>query len=227
MPKSSVNKRKAIGNPSLGAAARGVTWAEAHVRNFVEQLSKTARLSTDTDVSSASNEASTSNGSTATKSTKARVSNGSDSEGEDVVVPNDDFAPGGDADYFAEEDDEGGLSFCLAKLATVCSYSAYCTGRFFGGGLTSEQKQIIQILDTDTNVDTEEGGGMMTLPECRRTLLNLEKSINKNREMRVSRRNISQLSMLNGILRTDRRNMKESLRSKFPDDPPVTNLMAV
>lgn len=37
-----------------------------------------------------------------------------------------DFAPGGDADYFTEEDDEG---------------------RFFGGGLTSEQKEILNIFD--------------------------------------------------------------------------------
>ena len=37
-----------------------------------------------------------------------------------------DFAPGGDADYFAEEDDEG---------------------RFFGGGLTQEQKDILNIFD--------------------------------------------------------------------------------
>lgn len=37
-----------------------------------------------------------------------------------------DFAPGNDADYFAEEDNEG---------------------RFFGGGLTGEQKQILNIFD--------------------------------------------------------------------------------
>lgn len=37
-----------------------------------------------------------------------------------------DFAPGGDADYFVEEDDEG---------------------RFFGGGLTSEQKEILNIFE--------------------------------------------------------------------------------
>lgn len=36
------------------------------------------------------------------------------------------FAPGGDADYFVEEDDEG---------------------RFFGGGLTSEQKDILNIFE--------------------------------------------------------------------------------
>ena len=43
--------------------------------------------------------------------------NAEDEEEDDQDVM--DFAPGGDADYFAEEDDEG---------------------RFFGGGLTKEQK---------------------------------------------------------------------------------------
>jgi beta-catenin-like protein 1 len=36
------------------------------------------------------------------------------------------FAPGGDADYYVEEDEEG---------------------RFYGGGLTSEQKQILSIFE--------------------------------------------------------------------------------
>jgi beta-catenin-like protein 1 len=36
------------------------------------------------------------------------------------------FAPGNDPDYFAEEDEEG---------------------RFFGGGLTNEQKEILNIFD--------------------------------------------------------------------------------
>lgn len=36
------------------------------------------------------------------------------------------FAPGGDADYFAEEDEEG---------------------RFYGGGLTSEQKEILSVFE--------------------------------------------------------------------------------
>lgn len=51
-------------------------------------------------------------------------------EDEEEVVS---FAPGGDADYFAEEDDEG---------------------RFFGGGLTSEQKDILNIFEK------AEGGSM-------------------------------------------------------------------
>ena len=46
---------------------------------------------------------------------------------EDMEDGTGDFAPGGDADYFAEEDEEG---------------------RFYGGGLTSEQKDILNIFDS-------------------------------------------------------------------------------
>ena len=45
---------------------------------------------------------------------------------EDAEQMDDTFAPGGDADYFAEEDEEG---------------------RFYGGGLTQEQKDILNIFD--------------------------------------------------------------------------------
>lgn len=54
--------------------------------------------------------------------------------------------------------------------------------RFFGGGLSGAQKDIIQILDQDEDISEQH----MTLPECRKTLLALEKAIEKNREMRVS-----------------------------------------
>ena len=56
---------------------------------------------------------------------------------EDVTDEEEDssFAPGGDADYFAEEDDEG---------------------RFFGGGLTSEQKEILNIFDKAEGVTIDE-----------------------------------------------------------------------
>jgi beta-catenin-like protein 1 len=47
-------------------------------------------------------------------------------EGESIGASSS-FAPGGDADYFAEEDDEG---------------------RFFGGGLTSQQKDILNIFES-------------------------------------------------------------------------------
>lgn len=56
-------------------------------------------------------------------------------EVEDEDAMSHSFAPGGDADYFVEEDDDG---------------------RFFGGGLTSEQKEILNIFDNATN--NEEDG---------------------------------------------------------------------
>jgi beta-catenin-like protein 1 len=50
---------------------------------------------------------------------------------EDVEEEEEDlsFAPGGDADYFKEDDEEG---------------------RFYGGGLTQEQKMILNIFDSAT-----------------------------------------------------------------------------
>jgi beta-catenin-like protein 1 len=80
-------------------------------------------------------------------------------EGGDAAAP--DFAPGNDADYFAEEDGEG---------------------RFFGGGLTIEQKKILEIMDTD---DAETQADQLTVQGARKMLLNLEKAIGKNRELRV------------------------------------------
>lgn len=44
----------------------------------------------------------------------------------DESMGDEEFAPGNDPDYFAEEDEDG---------------------RFFGGGLTSEQKDILNIFD--------------------------------------------------------------------------------
>jgi beta-catenin-like protein 1 len=57
---------------------------------------------------------------------KARAATVEDAPEEEEDENNDSFAPGGDADYFAEEDGEG---------------------RFFGGGLTDEQKNILNIFD--------------------------------------------------------------------------------
>jgi beta-catenin-like protein 1 len=52
-----------------------------------------------------------------------------DAPDEDEPTPNEEqeeFAPGNDADYFVEEDEDG---------------------RFFGGGLTKEQKDILSIFE--------------------------------------------------------------------------------
>ncbi len=56
-------------------------------------------------------------------------------EEEDDDDAENDFAPGGDADYFAEEDEEG---------------------RFFGGGLTAEQKEILNIFDKSSGEGIQE-----------------------------------------------------------------------
>jgi beta-catenin-like protein 1 len=89
----------------------------------------------------------------------------------DMDLANSSFAPGGDADYFVEEDDEG---------------------RFFGGGLTVEQKDILNIFDNaggegiqDEDVDA------LSLPSIRKLLTRFERAANKNQDH----------------------------RSKYPDDP--------
>ncbi|KAG7096905.1 hypothetical protein E1B28_004310 [Marasmius oreades] len=88
-----------------------------------------------------------------------------DETGEDV---SDNFAPGGDADYFAEEDEEG---------------------RFFGGGLTAEQKEILNIFDNASG-DAQYMEDL-SATGIRKLLLKLERTVNKNQEQ----------------------------RSKYPDDP--------
>ncbi|CAE7171719.1 unnamed protein product [Rhizoctonia solani] len=83
-------------------------------------------------------------------------------EEEDEAAQN--FAPGGDADYFAEEDDEG---------------------RFFGGGLTSEQKEILNIFDRagGEGVQDEEAIELNAVG-VRRLLSKLEKVVAKNQDQR-------------------------------------------
>ncbi|CAA7259804.1 unnamed protein product [Cyclocybe aegerita] len=81
-----------------------------------------------------------------------------------------DFAPGGDADYFAEEDDEG---------------------RFFGGGLTSEQKEILNIFDQAGTQGTEDEAVDLSITRIRQILLSFERAVNRNQDH----------------------------RSKYPDDP--------
>ncbi|PSR77278.1 hypothetical protein PHLCEN_2v7971 [Hermanssonia centrifuga] len=91
-------------------------------------------------------------------------------EDEDMEVGDRDFAPGGDADYFAEEDEEG---------------------RFYGGGLTGEQKDILNIFDKDIEEDVREDLDEMTMVGVRRLLTRFERAVNKN----------------------------QNQRSKYPDDP--------
>ncbi|ETW83975.1 hypothetical protein HETIRDRAFT_62638 [Heterobasidion irregulare TC 32-1] len=92
-----------------------------------------------------------------------------DEKEQDAGMDDRDFAPGGDADYFAEEDEDG---------------------RFFGGGLTTEQKEILNIFDsigTEGVDDTE----ALSITGVRKLLLRFERASNKNQDQ----------------------------RSKYPDDP--------
>ncbi|KAI0921129.1 hypothetical protein AcW2_006206 [Taiwanofungus camphoratus] len=100
---------------------------------------------------------------------KSRASSVQDEE-EESDAAEDNFAPGGDADYFAEEDEEG---------------------RFFGGGLTQEQKDILNIFDKAGGEDVREDLEELSLPGVRRLLLRFERTSNKNQDQ----------------------------RSKYPDDP--------
>ncbi|KNZ81473.1 hypothetical protein J132_00439 [Termitomyces sp. J132] len=80
------------------------------------------------------------------------------------------FAPGGDADYFTEEDEDG---------------------RFFGGGLTSEQKEILSIFESAGGEAAMDDSEALSVTAIRRMLLRFERAMNKNQD----------------------------LRSKYPDDP--------
>ncbi|KAF8341535.1 DUF1716-domain-containing protein [Cantharellus anzutake] len=107
----------------------------------------------------------TKNGSSGGGATRAvTVEDVEDDEGDDRS-----FAPGGDADYFVEEDEDG---------------------RFFGGGLTDEQKQILNIFDT-AGEETAKDGAELDLPGIRRLLLQFDRAAKKNQDQ----------------------------RSKYPDDP--------
>ncbi|KAJ3484557.1 hypothetical protein NLI96_g5564 [Meripilus lineatus] len=91
-------------------------------------------------------------------------------EEEEAERMEEDFAPGGDADYFVEEDDEG---------------------RFFGGGLTREQKDILNIFDNAGGEDVREDMEELNITGVRKLLLRFERAVNKNQDQ----------------------------RSKYPDDP--------
>ncbi|KAH7887699.1 Catenin-beta-like protein [Phlebopus sp. FC_14] len=82
---------------------------------------------------------------------------------DDAGLFNSTFAPGGDADYYVEEDEEG---------------------RFFGGGLTSEQKQILSIFESAEGEGAQDEPEEVTIASIRRTLLRFERAVNKNQDQR-------------------------------------------
>ena len=90
------------------------------------------RMKMDNEATSVQDPAPTNGSSSRDKGKHRATVEDEDEDGRDEAM---DFAPGGDADYFAEEDDEG---------------------RFFGGGLTKEQKDILNIFDQAGGDDVRE-----------------------------------------------------------------------
>ncbi|KZP33005.1 DUF1716-domain-containing protein [Athelia psychrophila] len=84
-------------------------------------------------------------------------------DADDDVDMDRDFAPGGDADYYVEEDEEG---------------------RFFGGGLTGEQKEILNIFENAGGEGVLEDLEEMSITGIRRILLRFERAANKNQDQR-------------------------------------------
>ncbi|KAJ7781192.1 Catenin-beta-like protein [Mycena metata] len=145
VPKLPAGKRKLPDNPSL------------------EMLKK---IKMDTEVPPVPS-SSTSPANGTSKNQRATVEEVPDDEDADMEG---DFAPGGDADYFAEEDDEG---------------------RFFGGGLSSTQKEILNIFDSAGGTGNQDDPDALNITSIRRMLLRFERAVNKNQDQ----------------------------RSKYPDDP--------
>ena len=108
---------------------------------------------------------------------------------EDTEPGSSDFAPGGDADYFAEEDEEG---------------------RFYGGGLTEEQKKILNIFDGSANDGAQD--------DVRESLSTIEHLAHLFREWQLDELSITGIRRL--LLRFERAvNKNQDQRSKHPDDP--------
>ncbi|PPQ72573.1 hypothetical protein CVT26_003704 [Gymnopilus dilepis] len=84
---------------------------------------------------------------------------------EDIEDENDimNYAPGGDADYFAEEDEEG---------------------RFYGGGLTSEQKEILNIFEKAEGSSVDSTAQDLSITRIRKLLLTFERAVHKNQDQR-------------------------------------------
>ncbi|KAJ6536620.1 Catenin-beta-like protein [Mycena sp. CBHHK59/15] len=139
VPKLPVGKRKLPDNPS-------------------PDLLKKIKMDTEAP-SVPSSSASSANG--ASKGKRAATVEEVEDEGDVDMDRN--FAPGGDADYFAEEDDEG---------------------RFFGGGLTSEQKEILNIFDNAGGEGNQEDPDELSITTIRRMLLRFERAVNKNQDHR-------------------------------------------
>lgn len=112
------------------------------------------------------------------------IQDGSDDEDDAAAGPREgEFAPNGDADYFVEEDEDGRfLCVVRGRLLTNCAEAD--AGRCSGGGLSTVQKEVLSIMEGTGN-DEQLPGEDLTPQSVRKQLLNLEKAVNKNRDLRT------------------------------------------
>ncbi|WFD32294.1 hypothetical protein MSPP1_003339 [Malassezia sp. CBS 17886] len=81
-----------------------------------------------------------------------------------------------------EDEDEAQAEYAVAEDDGVEDDEG---GRFFGGGLTAEQQQILEIMNRGEAQGAEESSASGVVASARKQLLQLEKAINTNQEMRL------------------------------------------
>jgi beta-catenin-like protein 1 len=121
----------------------------------------------------------------------ATVQDADDDDDTAELIGGETFAPGNDPDYFTEEDEEG---------------------RFFGGGLTNEQKEILNIFD---NAGAEQVPDDVRICALSNTRTHTHTVFNIHQSEMLSSSGIKKL-----LLRLERAaNKNQAQRSKYPDDP--------
>lgn len=128
---------------------------------FDPQSYKSVKLDSDSDASAAASGSKPRTGAVTIRDV------GEDDDDDNDAGAGEEFAPGQDADYYAEEDEDG---------------------RFFGGGLSNVQKQVLQIMENGGGGGDEQQqlpGEDLTPQSVRKQLLALEKAVNKNRDLRT------------------------------------------
>ena len=131
--------------------------------SFSRSSNKTAKLTNGSSPHSSSAKSSTTNTSSATP--LGRAASVQDEQTEDV--PNDEDVEAGPAAPPPEDlEDEPGDDE---------------DGRFFGGGVTEQEQEIMDYIDKNENGEVEE---KIDRPWLKRTMINFERKMNKNAELR-------------------------------------------
>ncbi|GAA5967955.1 hypothetical protein JCM8115_006583 [Rhodotorula mucilaginosa] len=131
---------------------------------FDPQSYKSVKLDSDSDATTTAAVAASGSKHRTGAVTIRDVGEDDDDDDDNADGAGEEFAPGQDADYYAEEDEDG---------------------RFFGGGLSNVQKQVLQIMENGGDEQQQLPGEDLTPQSVRKQLLALEKAVNKNRDLRT------------------------------------------